>query len=196
MQKSFRFQEILIRPEMFSLNGEKEIVALFNRTFSPGDARLEYKDGKLVLFLRQINIEDLQSLRKKDDPSGLLEEIYNAVISIKNYGVRNKKRVFIDFNKEKRVTNRKDKTEKRGMYFYARHHPFKKKNNSLPKKLVEQALKLFSYRNDVILDPFNGVGTTTAVAKRLGRRYIGIDISEKYCEIARKRTNNYSLFNI
>jgi len=59
-----------------------------------------------------------------------------------------------------------------------------------PEKLVEQVLKLFSYKNDIILDPFNGVGTTTAVAKRMQRRYIGIDISEEYCKHARSRTNN------
>ncbi len=53
-----------------------------------------------------------------------------------------------------------------------------------PEKLVEQALKLFSFKNDVILDPFNGVGTTTAVAARLGRRYLGIDISKEYCNTA------------
>ena len=57
-----------------------------------------------------------------------------------------------------------------------------------PEHLVERALKLFSYRNDIVLDPFNGVGTTTAVAKRLGRRYLGIDISAEYCRIARERT--------
>lgn len=51
-----------------------------------------------------------------------------------------------------------------------------------PEELVERSLKLFSYQNDIILDPFNGVGTTTAVAKRLKRRYLGIDISEIYCK--------------
>jgi len=51
-----------------------------------------------------------------------------------------------------------------------------------PEELVERSLKLFSYQNDIILDPFNGVGTTTAVAKRLKRRYLGIDISEVYCK--------------
>ena len=59
-----------------------------------------------------------------------------------------------------------------------------------PEKLVEQALKLFSFQNDVILDPFNGVGTTTSVAKKLNRKYLGIDISQEYCNIAQKRTNN------
>lgn len=64
-----------------------------------------------------------------------------------------------------------------------------------PESLVERLLKLFSYRNDIVLDPFNGVGTTTSVAKRLNRRYIGIDISEKYCEIAVNRTNNTPIQN-
>ncbi len=56
-----------------------------------------------------------------------------------------------------------------------------------PEKLAERTLKLFSFKNDVILDPFNGVGTTTAIAKKTGRRYLGIDISEEYCRKAEKR---------
>lgn len=56
-----------------------------------------------------------------------------------------------------------------------------------PVELAKRVLKLFSYKNDIILDPFNGAGTTTAVAKKTNRRFLGIDISEPYCEIARKR---------
>ncbi|MDD1717554.1 MAG: site-specific DNA-methyltransferase [Methanoregulaceae archaeon] len=56
-----------------------------------------------------------------------------------------------------------------------------------PEELVERLLKLFSYQNDIILDPFNGVGTTTVIAKKLRRRYLGIDISEEYCRKARQR---------
>ena len=59
-----------------------------------------------------------------------------------------------------------------------------------PEELVMRCLKLFSYKNDVILDPFNGVGTTTFVAHQMNRKYIGIDISESYCEVARNRINN------
>lgn len=58
-----------------------------------------------------------------------------------------------------------------------------------PKEIPKRLIKLFSYKNDIVLDPFNGVGTTTLVAKELGRQYIGIEISEKYCEIAKKRMN-------
>ena len=59
-----------------------------------------------------------------------------------------------------------------------------------PEKLVERVLKLFSYKNDIVVDPFNGVGTTSLVAKRLERIYLGIDISKEYCEIAQKRLNS------
>lgn len=56
-----------------------------------------------------------------------------------------------------------------------------------PEKLAERVLKLFSFKGDIVLDPFNGVGTTTTVAKKLGRKFIGIDISQEYCNIAQKR---------
>jgi len=56
-----------------------------------------------------------------------------------------------------------------------------------PEELVKRVLKLFSFENDIILDPFNGVGTTTKVAKELNRRFLGIDISEEYCKKAEKR---------
>lgn len=56
-----------------------------------------------------------------------------------------------------------------------------------PEELAKRCIKLFSYKNDLILDPFNGAGTTTYVANLLGRRYVGIDISESYCKIAEER---------
>lgn len=56
-----------------------------------------------------------------------------------------------------------------------------------PEKLVERVLKLFSFENDIVLDPFNGAGTTTKVARQLNRRFLGIDISEEYTKKALQR---------
>ena len=54
-------------------------------------------------------------------------------------------------------------------------------------KLMQWLVANFSQPNDLILDPFCGSGTTCVAAKMFGRRYIGIDISSEYCEIARQR---------
>ena len=56
-----------------------------------------------------------------------------------------------------------------------------------PEKLVMRALKLFSFRNDIVLDPFNGAGTTTVTAHNFGRKYLGIDCSQEYCATAKRR---------
>jgi len=53
-----------------------------------------------------------------------------------------------------------------------------------PEELPYRCIKLYSYRNDIVLDPFVGSGTTCRVAKRLGRRYLGFDISEDYVKLA------------
>jgi DNA modification methylase len=63
-----------------------------------------------------------------------------------------------------------------------------------PEELVRRGLKLFSFKNDLILDPFNGVGTTTKVAHELNRNYLGIDNAKKYCNVAQKRITT-NLFN-
>jgi site-specific DNA-methyltransferase (adenine-specific) len=50
-----------------------------------------------------------------------------------------------------------------------------------------RAIKILSYKNDIILDPFNGSGTSCVAAEILDRRWIGIELSPNYAEISRKR---------
>jgi DNA modification methylase len=50
-----------------------------------------------------------------------------------------------------------------------------------------KAIKILSYKNDVVLDPFAGSGTSLVAAEILDRRWLGIELSPNYAEVARER---------
>jgi len=54
-----------------------------------------------------------------------------------------------------------------------------------------KAIKILTYKNDIVLDPFMGSGTTAVAAETLGRRWLGIELSPNYTEIARNRVNQF-----
>ena len=98
--------------------------------------------------------------RKRD---GSFKERTGLGKTIKEYGVR--------FNIWK-IPN-----QKRGI-----NHPA-----PFPEQLANDHIVSWSNPGDIIFDPFVGSGTTAKMAALNGRKYIGIDISEEYCELARKR---------
>ena len=61
-------------------------------------------------------------------------------------------------------------------------HPTQK-----PEKLLAKIILASSKTGDLVFDPFNGSGTTTTVAKKLGRHYLGIELDQKFCCFAQKR---------
>ena len=61
-------------------------------------------------------------------------------------------------------------------------HPTQK-----PEKLLAKIILASSRKGDLVFDPFNGSGTTTVVARKLGRDYLGVEIDETYCCFAQKR---------
>ena len=66
--------------------------------------------------------------------------------------------------------------------------PFKEAHfATFPKDLVKPCILAGSQMNDIVLDPFMGAATVAVVAKNLGRFFVGIELSEKYCRIAEER---------
>ena len=75
----------------------------------------------------------------------------------------------------------------RGVWRIPSVHRNDRHEAEFPVELARRVIKLYSPINGIVLDPFVGSGTTTAVAKTLGRRYIGIDANKNYTAIAMAR---------
>ncbi|MBU0512682.1 MAG: site-specific DNA-methyltransferase [Chloroflexi bacterium] len=71
---------------------------------------------------------------------------------------------------------------------YNRNH-----SAAFPIDLPTWFIKLFTQEGDVVLDPFIGSGTTAAAAIELGRKFIGIDVNDEYCQLAWKRTSEIQI---
>lgn len=73
-----------------------------------------------------------------------------------------------------------------------KHNKYRDKHPcQLPVPLLERLILMTTDEGDIVLDPFVGTGTTAVAAKKLGRKYIGIDIDEEY-----KRISEYNLKKI
>lgn len=62
-----------------------------------------------------------------------------------------------------------------------------------PEELPNRLIQLYSFKGDIILDPFMGSGTTALSAIKADRKYVGYDISEEYIALAEKRLYSYQL---
>jgi site-specific DNA-methyltransferase (adenine-specific) len=63
-----------------------------------------------------------------------------------------------------------------------------------PVELPRRCIKLFSFQEDVVLDPFLGSGTTLVACLQTGRIGIGVEINERYCRLAIKRLKEHGLY--
>ena len=60
-----------------------------------------------------------------------------------------------------------------------------------PEELPSRLIKLYSFKNEVIIDPFLGSGTTSLAAIKSGRNYIGYDTNEEYIKLSNRRVDEY-----
>lgn len=69
---------------------------------------------------------------------------------------------------------------------------------TMPEELAEVCIKAGCPESGVVLDPFSGAGTTALVAKKLNRRYVGIELNPAYAEMSRDRINGipYTLWSL
>jgi len=62
-----------------------------------------------------------------------------------------------------------------------------------PVELPYRTIQLYTFEDDVVLDPFVGAGTTCVAALKTNRKYVAYDIDKKYCALAERRYDHFNL---
>ncbi|MBF7071503.1 adenine-specific DNA-methyltransferase [Arcobacter butzleri] len=159
-----------------------------------------YLRKRLSILSRIVWHYDSSGVQAKNYFGSLYEPIIHAVKNQKDY-VFNYEEVMIEANtgakrklidyrgKEPKPYNTK-KVPGNTWYFPRvryRMEEYEEHPSQKPEILLERIIKASSNKGDIILDPFSGTFTTSAVAKRLGRKSIGIEIEEEYIKTGLRR---------
>lgn len=112
---------------------------------------------------------------------GPTQEKNNKAIPIKNFDISLKKKVYDKKFPISIITENTRKDKARGL------HPTLK-----PVALLEYLIKTYTNEGDTVLDPTMGSGSTGVACKNLGRKFVGIEMDDKYFEIAKKRIDDSS----
>jgi len=126
------------------ISNSKEIIHHLSSLFPKEDIRFNVFDDELVIYLNKLDFLVFKNSIEKisqsiDKESGeLLNSILKNIESIKSYGIKGKKRLYVNYNSEKKVVNREEKIKERGGYFYAREHNFSSINNEIPENFLNK----------------------------------------------------------
>ena len=136
--------------ETLDANADAAIASL-NSRFDPEDFFVTRTHNSLEIWLRQVNLNVLSAaihatLAEHKNAAGMspvsepMAEILPAVESIKSYGFNSNKRLYVGYNKERKVADRKQKEQRRGKHYYANNHKFPQRDNALPQSFVDQMI--------------------------------------------------------
>ena len=117
-------------------------IAFVNERFAPDDFRLVKNGVDLEVRLRQVDVAALrEAARAASDRYGaapLMRQVVGAVEGIKGYGVNGGKRLYVGYNRERKVAGRKAKERRRGKHYYANDHDFRREANALPAEFTDR----------------------------------------------------------
>jgi len=97
--------------------------------------------------------------------------------------------------KQKKIYKEEDKKEFMNLVFGRWHYVADKKTLTKATFSLDiplKAIKILTYKGDIVMDPFSGSGTSLLGAEMLGRQWIGFELSPNYVEIANKRIKEYT----
>ena len=127
------------------LHGDVEaMLASLNGRFSSDDFQVTLNGESLDVWLRQVNLQELKAVidavGASHGNSEVLSQIVGKVERIKSYGINGSKRLYVGYNAERKVANRKQKEQERGKHYYSRGHGFLNQNSPFPADFVDKLI--------------------------------------------------------
>lgn len=123
--------------------GDIKAINLFNEEFNLEELTIEKDSNKIIVLLKEVDLDLLKNVAAKcasytNKP--IFDDVVASIEQIKSYGIKGRKRNYVDYNKERKVKNRNDKEKERNQYYYAQDHKFSKTNNDLPDKYLDKII--------------------------------------------------------
>src|SRR3989338_10858875 len=119
---------------------ERGFIEEFSLKYPQDNISLNFKGEKICAHLNSVDVLELKNtilcLSEKyhlDNTDNPFIRVLDRIEKIKSYGLKSGKRLYVDYDKERKVKGRKDKVKDRGAFFYAQDNLFCLKNNELPK---------------------------------------------------------------
>lgn len=127
---------------------EYNLLSQVSKKFVKEDIFFEIKPNRIITHLHKLNFAEFKNdveklIEEANGSSHLIEylpKIVHKIESIKSYGLKGKKRLYVGYNKERKVKNREQKEAKREIHFYANDNTFAKDNNEIPKNFENKIL--------------------------------------------------------
>ena len=141
-----KYKKIIIQDHLINDN-EKFIVQYIENNQLFSGLKFQIEDNNLVLYLNSINLNQFKKTlnnilnqynMKLSDT--IFSDILLKIENIGSYGIKSGKRLYIDYDKERKVKGRKQKVEGRGIYYYTKDNEFLKNNNEIPKKFENRII--------------------------------------------------------
>lgn len=122
----------------------KRMFESINGHFDPDDLHIVYDDAHTAeIWVRQVNLDDLRTFLTSFTgvrQAPVAGSILSHVEGIRSYSMSGRKRMYVGYNDERKVGNRKRKEARRGRHYYANSHDFARKNMPTPKSFKNSIL--------------------------------------------------------
>src|SRR5690606_9620991 len=176
---------------------QKEWEANMNIFFKES-CRILKKSGAMLVFASLIKIETLNNIAQKNGfyykTTGVWHKTNPMPRNMNIHFVNSTEAwVYFVYNDTSGTFNNNGKMEHdfiETSLTTSKEKRFGKHPTQKPTKIISHFINLLSNKNDVVLDPFMGSGTTGVCSRKMNRKFIGIDLDEKYYELSKIRMLN------